>query len=144
MRARVCVQPSFPPTGCELREGDVSTFPSKTLLLCAARNVTRDGDVLNEKTDARWLSLPSSEPREMPSDDCASATAAGVLTAHTAGMHIAHARVPLAQAEKKIFDEAADKEYLPIQGLESFRKATMDLLLGQGHPAIKEVRAFTI
>lgn len=33
----------------------------------------------------------------------------------------------------------APQEYLPIEGLEGFRKATVDLLLGAGHPAIKEV-----
>jgi aspartate aminotransferase len=33
-----------------------------------------------------------------------------------------------------------NKEYLPIEGLDAFRKATVDLLLGQGHPAIKAVR----
>ncbi|KAG1658732.1 hypothetical protein FOA52_002747 [Chlamydomonas sp. UWO 241] len=44
------------------------------------------------------------------------------------------------KAEKKIFDAAGDKEYLPIEGLAAFRKATVDLLLGAGHPAIKENR----
>jgi hypothetical protein len=44
------------------------------------------------------------------------------------------------QAEKKIFDAGGDKEYLPIEGFAPFRKATVDLLLGAGHPAIKEVR----
>jgi len=33
-----------------------------------------------------------------------------------------------------------NKEYLPIEGLDTFRKATVDLLLGSGNPAIKEVR----
>ncbi len=33
-----------------------------------------------------------------------------------------------------------NKEYLPIEGLASFRQATVDLLLGAGNPAIKEVR----
>jgi hypothetical protein len=32
-----------------------------------------------------------------------------------------------------------NKEYLPIEGLDAFNKATAMLLLGQGHPAIKEV-----
>jgi aspartate aminotransferase len=32
-----------------------------------------------------------------------------------------------------------NKEYLPIEGLDAFRKATVDLLLGADHPAIKEV-----
>ena len=31
------------------------------------------------------------------------------------------------------------QEYLAIEGLEAFRKATVDLLLGADHPAIKEV-----
>lgn len=30
-----------------------------------------------------------------------------------------------------------NKEYLPIQGLDAFNKATADLLLGQDHPATK-------
>lgn len=32
-----------------------------------------------------------------------------------------------------------NKEYLPIEGLDAFRKATVDLLLGSSHPAINEV-----
>lgn len=32
-----------------------------------------------------------------------------------------------------------NKEYLPIDGLADFKKATLQLLLGSGHPAIKEV-----
>ena len=32
-----------------------------------------------------------------------------------------------------------NKEYLPIEGLADFRKATLQLLLGSGHAAIKEV-----
>jgi aspartate/tyrosine/aromatic aminotransferase len=32
-----------------------------------------------------------------------------------------------------------NKEYLPIEGLDAFRAATVDLLLGSSHPAIKEV-----
>jgi aspartate/tyrosine/aromatic aminotransferase len=43
------------------------------------------------------------------------------------------------QAEGKIFARNENKEYLPIEGLDTFRKATVDLLLGAGHPAIKEV-----
>jgi aspartate/tyrosine/aromatic aminotransferase len=31
-----------------------------------------------------------------------------------------------------------NKEYLPIEGLDGFRKATVQLLLGADHPAIKE------
>lgn len=33
-----------------------------------------------------------------------------------------------------------NKEYLPIEGLADFRKATLQLLLGSGHPAVKEVK----
>lgn len=33
-----------------------------------------------------------------------------------------------------------NKEYLPMQGLDSFRKATVDLLLGKDNAAIKEAR----
>ncbi len=43
------------------------------------------------------------------------------------------------QAEKKMLDEGGNKEYLPIDGLASFNKATIDLLLGFDHPAVKEV-----
>lgn len=32
-----------------------------------------------------------------------------------------------------------NKEYLPIDGLATFKKATAALLLGENHPAIKEV-----
>ena len=35
-----------------------------------------------------------------------------------------------------------NKEYLPIDGLADFKKATLQLLLGSSHPAIKEVRLF--
>ncbi|GAX73929.1 hypothetical protein CEUSTIGMA_g1379.t1 [Chlamydomonas eustigma] len=44
------------------------------------------------------------------------------------------------KAEKKIFEAKENKEYLPIEGLDAFRKATVDLLLGPSHPAIKEAR----
>ena len=43
--------------------------------------------------------------------------------------------VPRLQAEKIMIDSEENKEYLPIQGLEAFNKATADLLLGQGHAA---------
>ena len=36
-----------------------------------------------------------------------------------------------------MIDSEENKEYLPIQGLEAFCKATADLLLGQGHAATK-------
>ena len=44
------------------------------------------------------------------------------------------------KAEKKISDKQENHEYLPIEGLDTFRKATVDLLLGDDHPAIKEGR----
>ena len=40
-----------------------------------------------------------------------------------------------------MIEKEENKEYLPMQGLDSFRQATVDLLLGKDHPAIKEVRA---
>eukprot|EP00983_Pelagomonas_calceolata_P128204 1161488-Pelagomonas_calceolata.AAC.2 len=43
------------------------------------------------------------------------------------------------QAEQKIVNSAGNKEYLPIDGLPEFKKATVDLLLGADHPAIKEL-----
>ena len=43
----------------------------------------------------------------------------------------------LPQAEKIMIDSEENKEYLPIQGLEAFNKATAELLLGKDHPAIK-------
>jgi hypothetical protein len=49
---------------------------------------------------------------------------------------------PLSQAEQRILAREENKEYLAIEGLDSFRKATVELLLGAGHPAIKEVRAW--
>ncbi len=38
-----------------------------------------------------------------------------------------------------MLESEENKEYLPIQGLEAFNKATAELLLGQDHPAIKVV-----
>lgn len=35
-----------------------------------------------------------------------------------------------------------NKEYLPIEGLAAFRKATLQLLLGSGHPAVQEVSSY--
>ena len=46
----------------------------------------------------------------------------------------------LAQAEEKLLGKG-NKEYLPIQGLAAFNKATADLLLGPDNAAIKEVRS---
>lgn len=40
-----------------------------------------------------------------------------------------------------MIEKGENKEYLPIQGLDSFRKATVDLLLGDS-PAVKEVYFF--
>ncbi|CAL5223517.1 g6046 [Coccomyxa viridis] len=48
------------------------------------------------------------------------------------------------KAEKIMIDSEENKEYLPIQGLEAFNKATADLLLGQGHAATKENRVATL
>ena len=45
------------------------------------------------------------------------------------------------QAEKLMIEKEENKEYLPMQGLDSFRKATVDLLLGAGNPAVTEARA---
>ena len=44
------------------------------------------------------------------------------------------------QAEEKLLGKG-NKEYLPIQGLAAFNKATADLLLGPDNAAIKEVRS---
>lgn len=43
------------------------------------------------------------------------------------------------QAEKRMIEAEENKEYLPIEGLADFRKATLQLLLGSAHPAVKEV-----
>lgn len=48
------------------------------------------------------------------------------------------------KAERIMIEKNENKEYLPIQGLDAFRKATADLLLGAGHPAIKEGRVATL
>ncbi|KXZ44764.1 hypothetical protein GPECTOR_62g879 [Gonium pectorale] len=48
------------------------------------------------------------------------------------------------KAETKIVGRAENKEYLPIEGLDAFRKATVDLLLGAGHPAIQEGRVAVV
>eukprot|EP00775_Hariotina_reticulata_P002563 gene2563-2865_t len=44
------------------------------------------------------------------------------------------------EAEQKMLAAGYNKEYLPIEGLDSFRSATVQLLLGLDHPAIKEGR----
>ena len=40
-------------------------------------------------------------------------------------------------------DSGENHEYLPIDGLASFNKATINLLLGFDHPAVKEVVTHT-
>ena len=40
-----------------------------------------------------------------------------------------------------MLESEENKEYLPIQGLEAFNKATAELLLGKDHPAIKVPRS---
>jgi aspartate aminotransferase, chloroplastic len=42
------------------------------------------------------------------------------------------------QAEKRMIEKNLNKEYLPMQGLDTFRKATVDLLLGAGNKAVTE------
>lgn len=42
------------------------------------------------------------------------------------------------KAERSMIDKGENKEYLPIQGLDAFRKATVELLLGDS-PAVAEV-----
>lgn len=46
----------------------------------------------------------------------------------------------LLQAEQKMLAAAYNKEYLPIEGLDAFRQATVKLLLGSDSAAIKEGR----
>jgi len=48
------------------------------------------------------------------------------------------------KAERKMMEKGENKEYLPMDGLPAFRKATLDLLLGADHPAIKEGRAISV
>lgn len=42
------------------------------------------------------------------------------------------------KAERSMIDKGENKEYLPIQGLDAFRKATVELLLGDS-AAVSEV-----
>lgn len=45
------------------------------------------------------------------------------------------------EAERRILaDKALNKEYLPIEGLESYNTLARDLILGQGHPAVVQGR----
>lgn len=48
------------------------------------------------------------------------------------------------KAEQKMLAKGENKEYLPIDGLASFKKATVDLLLGADSPAIAEGRVCTL
>jgi aspartate aminotransferase len=44
------------------------------------------------------------------------------------------------QAEQKMLAAGYNKEYLPIEGLDAFRQATVQLLLGSNSAAVKEGR----
>eukprot|EP00899_Mesostigma_viride_P011871 jgi/Mesvir1/20685/Mv14894-RA.1 len=48
------------------------------------------------------------------------------------------------EAEKRLVERAEFKEYLTIEGLETFRKYTGELLLGASNPILKEGRLATI
>ena len=48
------------------------------------------------------------------------------------------------EAEKVMLEKGENKEYLPIQGLAAFNEATVQLLLGEGAPAIGEGRVATV
>lgn len=48
------------------------------------------------------------------------------------------------QAEQRILARNENHEYLTIEGLDAFRQATVQLLLGSGHPAVKEGRVACI
>jgi aspartate aminotransferase len=48
------------------------------------------------------------------------------------------------KAEKKMLESGDNKEYLPIEGLAAFNKATAELLLGADNAAIKENRVATV
>lgn len=47
-------------------------------------------------------------------------------------------------AEKAILERGDNKEYLPIDGLPAFNKATVELLLGQSSKAVQEGRVVTL
>lgn len=47
-------------------------------------------------------------------------------------------------AEDLILKSGGNKEYLPIEGLDAFRRATVKLLLGEGHPAVRDGRVATL
>ncbi|KAL0872808.1 hypothetical protein Bca101_022513 [Brassica carinata] len=48
------------------------------------------------------------------------------------------------KAENLMLERGDNKEYLPIEGLAAFNKATAELLFGAGHPVIKEQKVATI
>eukprot|EP01023_Acetabularia_acetabulum_P021816 TRINITY_DN2155_c0_g1_i1.p1 TRINITY_DN2155_c0_g1~~TRINITY_DN2155_c0_g1_i1.p1 ORF type:complete len:483 (-),score=117.69 TRINITY_DN2155_c0_g1_i1:1059-2375(-) len=48
------------------------------------------------------------------------------------------------KAEKNMLEKGENKEYLPIDGLATFKKATAELLLGAGSPVISEGRVVSI
>ncbi|MCO5574287.1 hypothetical protein L7F22_028069 [Adiantum nelumboides] len=48
------------------------------------------------------------------------------------------------KAEKLMLEKGDNKEYLPIEGLAAFNKATAELLLGADNPIIKEGRVATV
>lgn len=49
----------------------------------------------------------------------------------------------VSQAEKLMLESGENKEYLPIEGLAEFNKATVALLLGSDNKAVKEGRVRT-
>ena len=50
---------------------------------------------------------------------------------------------PVKKAEDRILEEEFTKSYLPIEGPPEFATATQNLVLGTGHPIVKEKRAVT-
>jgi aspartate aminotransferase len=49
------------------------------------------------------------------------------------------------EAERRIFeDQSINKEYLPIDGLDSFNKLSRELILGSDSPAVRENRVATV
>ncbi|XP_028799113.1 aspartate aminotransferase P2, mitochondrial [Neltuma alba] len=48
------------------------------------------------------------------------------------------------RAEKLMLERGENKEYLPIEGLAAFNKATAELLLGADNPVIKQQRVATV
>lgn len=64
------------------------------------------------------------------------------IALHSAQPYIPHTNsfTLRTQAEKKMLEANYNKEYLPIEGLAEFRKATIDLMLGPNSKAQQEVR----